>query len=304
MATSPNTLVTPTQVAAVAAELAAQSLTVAGTLSRSYESEFGGRIGSSVQVRIPAAFQSRYRAINSTDDLATDNVDEQFVEVKLTDHAYSRAALTSAEMSLDIQNFSAQVVKPQVGSITRRIENLAIATLKAAPADTTITYSATDPAATFSAARRVLRSRGIDASVPLYAAVSADVYEDVQNANAFDTNQSGATVDLGNASGIIRGFRVFEVPSLSDGEIVFYVAAAAHLAVRAPEAPLGVESASSTTSENGFAIRNVMSFDSVKAQSVSLVDTFVGVQALDLPVDSAGTVDLVPFGGVVHVLAA
>ena len=304
MATSPNVIVTPTEVASVAASLAAQSLAVAGSLSRSYEADFGGRIGSSVQVRIPAAFQSRYRAINSNDDLATDNVDEQFVTVRLTDHAYSRAALTSAEMSLNLKDFGLQVLKPQVASITRRLENLAISALKAAPADTTLHVSTADPASTFSAARRILRARGVDAAETLYAAVSADLYEAIQNANAFDTNQTGATVDLGNASGIVRGFRVFEVPTLDEGEAIFYIGAAAHLAVRAPEPPLGVEASSSTVSEEGFAIRNVMAFDSVKAQSVSLVDTFVGVQALDLPVDNDGEVDLIPFGGVVHVIAA
>src|SRR4051812_27179120 len=101
MGTSPNTIVTPSEVAAVAASLAAQSLAVAGSLSRSYEAAFGGRVGPSVQVRFASAFQSRHRAINSDDDLATDNVDEQFAEVKLTEHAYSRAALTSAEMDLN-----------------------------------------------------------------------------------------------------------------------------------------------------------------------------------------------------------
>jgi hypothetical protein len=207
--------------------------------------------------------------------------------------------LSEGDISLSIDNFTNRVLAPQTDAVAKYIERTVASVMQAVPTDASITYDATAPAKAFTAARKQLRTNGVTSDAPLYAAVGAGIYADLQDANT-------TTQPTFDASGKVRGFSVIESTRLDAEEAVLFVPNAFALVVRAPAVPDGAPfGASVQTADAQFALRYIRSFDASVAADRSIVSTFVGVQELPLAVDNEdGTVSLLAHGGVVHLAAA
>ena len=294
----PNTLLIPSEVATVAATLVGADLVLAGLISRDLESDFRKGAGTTVRVRVPGSVVAHRRDLHDTTSvLEVDELVEQQVDVKLSDHLYSKVTLSEGELDLDMTNFARQVLKPQTDALVKRIERDVVAVMQATPADTTLAYDPTNPARVFTAIRTKLRQNGVGDSAQLYAAVGSQVYADLLDG---PVGSSGTTFD---SPGVVRGFQVVESTRLTPTEIVGFVKPAFALVVRAPAVPDGAAYGASV-SASGFALRHIMSYDDSVAADRSLLSVFAEVTAMPLAVDREnGTVDLVDHGGAVRVLA-
>ncbi|GAA2843856.1 hypothetical protein Acy02nite_68390 [Actinoplanes cyaneus] len=279
-----HNFVIPEQVLRTALGLLRDDLQLAATMNRDYEDAFGGGRGTVVNVRIPSTLKARRRKLaDAGAAITTDSLSESTVPVQITDMIYSAVDVTDEDLSLNIEDFTRQVSAPQVLAMVEDVEDFAVAVMQATAETTSIAYDKAKPVPTFTAARKVLRDRGLPAS-GLWAAVGTGVYAELLDADAItNASVSGSTEALRNARvGTVRGFNVAENNRLADDEIIFYGRDSYTLAIRAPRVPDGVAFGESR-SENGFAMRWVKDYDSTHLQDRSIFSTFIGCKRIDLP---------------------
>lgn len=291
-----NAFENATHIAEVAAKLVGSDLVLARELSRDFEAGFSGKHGATVRVRVPGAVEAGVKPIyDRTTPLAVAEIIEQGLDVTLSDHVHSNVSLSEGDLSLSIEDFASQVLLPQSRAIVKHIERATVTALQATPETTGITYDPDNPAATFTAIRKQLRTNGVGTEETLVAAVGSSVYADL-----LDYNEDIASDEQAR----VRGFRVIESSRLLDEEIVGFVRPAFALVVRAPEVPQGAPFGASVKADD-FALRYIRSYDGTVAADRSLVSAFVAVAPMPIAVDREdGTVDLVQHGGAVRVLTA
>jgi hypothetical protein len=287
---TPNTFFTPQQVAAVALELLRDDMKFASTFNRDYQSNFGAGTGATVNVRIPAALKARRvggRAFTGANTVQTDSLAETTTSVSISDMSYSAVALTDEDLTLNIDQFSRQVIKPQTDAISADVESLALTTLQSVAAKLTDgtagnlkAYDATKPDLQFIEARKMLRDNGAPAS-GLYAAVGTGIYADLVASNlltpVLNAGNDGALRDAN--VGRVRGFEVLESNELADGEIIWYQGDAVTMALVAPAIPQGAAFGTSMASDFG-AIRWIRDYDPTVLTDRSVFSVFLGAKVM------------------------
>ena len=123
-----NTFLTPEVVANEALMCLTGNLVMADLVHRDYADEFVN-LGDTISIRKPAKFVAK----NFTGTTEPQDITEGSVSVKLDRFRDVTVAVTSKEMSLDIEDFSAQVVQPAMQAIAQAIDQdlLAVATAAA-----------------------------------------------------------------------------------------------------------------------------------------------------------------------------
>lgn len=281
----PNTFYTPEQVAATAVALAQEEAYLSALVNRDFEAELlgGGGKGRVVNVRVPAALIARSRGIDDvTSNIVLDSLTESTVPVTLGEHLYNAVGLSEGDLSLKLEDFSRQVLAPQVDAVVDRIENEVAKAINSVALDTSIAWDEANPVATFTALRAALRKRGLP-QTGLNVVVGVDVYAALLEAKAItDASESGSTEALREGGiGRIRGFNIVESTRVADGDITAFHRDAFTMAVRAPVVPQGA-SFGQTVSDGGFSLRYLRDYDVMKTQDRSLVSTFAGVAAMPL----------------------
>lgn len=280
-----NTFYNAEQVAKVAVALAVEDSYLGALVSRNFEGDLlgGGGKGRTVNVRIPAALIARSRGIDdTTSSIVLDSLTESTVPVTLGEHLYNAVGLSEGDLSLNLENFSAQVLAPQVAAVVDKIENEVAAALQGITLDTSIAWDVNKPVNTFTQIRKVLRQRGVP-TTGLNVVVGTNVYAALLDANAItDASQSGSTAALRDANvGQVRGFTVAESTRVDDDEIIAFHRDAFTLAVRAPVVPAGA-AFGQTVSSNGYSLRYLRDYDVMHTMDRSMVSTFAGVAAMPL----------------------
>jgi len=280
-----NQLYTPEQVAKVAVAMAQEDSYLGALVSRNFENDLlgGGGKGRTVNVKVPAALVARSRDIDETTAaIVLDSITESTVPVSLGEHLYNAVALSEGDLSLDLADFSAQVLAPQVAAVVDRIEEEVAKALSGIAESTGIAYDPTDPVRTFTAIRKTLRDRGVP-TVNLNVVCGTGVYADLLNSNLLqDAGASGSTSALREgAVGRLRGFTVAESTRVAEDEIVAFHRDAFTLAVRAPKVPAGATFGQSVTG-NGYNLRYLRDYDAMHTVDRSIVGTFAGVAAMPL----------------------
>ena len=123
-----NKFLTPEVVANEALMCLTNNLVMADLVHRDYADEFVS-VGDTISIRKPAKFVAK----NFTGTTEPQDITEGSVSVKLDRFRDVTVAVTSKEMTLDIEDFSAQVVQPAMQAIAQAIDQdlLAVATEKA-----------------------------------------------------------------------------------------------------------------------------------------------------------------------------
>jgi len=279
-----HNFVIPEQVLQTALELLKDDLMVAATFNRDYEDNVGGGRGTVDNVRVPAVLKARRRALSEAGTaIQTDTLSESTVPVRLTDMIYSAVDVTDEDLTLNIADFTRQVIMPQVEAMVEDIEDFAVATAQGLAEETTIDYNPADPVPTFTAARKMLRDRGVSAQ-NLFALCGTDVYRNLLNARAIsDASQSGSAEALREGRvPRVSGFTVIENNRIAENEIIWYSRDSFTLAIRAPRVPDGVTRGESRAA-NGFALRWVVDYDSNVLANRSIFSTFIGCTKIDHP---------------------
>lgn len=287
----PNSLYTATQVAKTAVALAAANMRLSALVGRNMEDDLiaGGGKGRTVNLRVPPVLVARARDIDdTTNKIVTDYVSETTVPLTLGTLAYSSVGLSEGDMLLDLEDFGAQVLAPQVDAVVSYFEDMVTAAIdsEADAAEMTAaswTYSASDPVKTFTRIRRVLVGRGVPVGASLNVAVGSKVYEDLLNAGAIqDASQSGSTAALRDGMvGRVRGMNIVEAPQITETKVVAWLKEGFQLAARAPKVPQGAPFGQ-TIQGGPFALRYLRDYDADYTQDRSIVSTYGGIVKMPL----------------------
>jgi len=287
VANSPHTF-TAAQAAQVAVALASEDAFLSALVNRNFENDLlgGGGKGRTVNVKIPAALIARERGIDEIDAaIVMDTITESTVPVTLGTHAYSAVPLSEGDITLNITDFSKQVLGPQVAAVVDFCEEEVASMIRAIAEwndPTAPDYDPANPVKTLTALRKRLRENGVP-QTGLNLVVGTRVYADLLEANAItDASASGSTAALRDGNvGRVRGFNVVESTRVDEDDIVAFHRDAITLAVRAPLTPAGA-SFGQTVSEKGFSLRYLRDYDVTKTVDRSMVSTFVGAAALPM----------------------
>lgn len=112
-----NTLLTPQIIANEALMVLESNLIMANLVHRDYSKEFV-HVGDTITVRKPAKFVAK----NFIGETEEQEISEGSVPVKMDRYRDVTIPVTSKEMTLDIKDFSEQVVKPALTSIAQAVD--------------------------------------------------------------------------------------------------------------------------------------------------------------------------------------
>jgi len=112
-----NTLLTPSIVAKEALMVLESNLTMVPLVHADYSSEFA-QVGDTVTIRKPAKFVAQ----NFTGTTSVQDITEGSVAVKMDRFRDVTANVTSKQMTLDIKDFSAQVIEPAMRSLAQAVD--------------------------------------------------------------------------------------------------------------------------------------------------------------------------------------
>jgi len=132
-----NTLLTPDIIAKEALMVLESNLTMANLVHRDYANEFV-QVGDTITVRKPASFVAK----NFLGTVEAQDITEGSVDVKLDRYRDVTVNVTAKELTLDIKDFSEQIVTPALSAISQAID-IDLLTVGIAQADTTVSVSST-----------------------------------------------------------------------------------------------------------------------------------------------------------------
>jgi hypothetical protein len=306
-----NDFYTPAQAVQVAANLVAEDGVLSALVSRNYENDLlgGGKGGAPVAIKMPTTLIARSRDIDDvTTSIILDEITETTKTVNLSRaHDYSAVGLSEADLTLNLTDFSAQVLAPQAAAIADSLEHKVAMALGAIPATNLgVPFSAANPVPYFTAIRKFLRDNGVPAA-GIQMLVGTEVYAALLDAKAItDASESGSTEALREGGvGRLRGFTVVESTRFDENEVIAFHRDAVTLVTRAPVVPQGASFGASVAA-GGFNLRYLRDYDANHTQDRSIVSTFSGVGILptykierNYTTRTVETTEL-PYGGVVR----
>jgi hypothetical protein len=268
---------------------------------------FKGAAGDTITMRVPARTQARSRTLRGARGTASegngiiqmDELTEHSVDVVLDEAIYSAIPTTDEELTLDISDFAAQILAPQVRAVAEGLENkLADEMVNATYAQTVTiprallagsasTYASTDTYDVFRGLARVRKLMNT-ANIPQndrIIVVGADMEEAFLNdphLNRFDgSGDSGPGSALRDATlGRIAGFNQVVVSNALPASFgVAFHRSAFVLNLQAPAVPTGVPFGSSQ-SYQGLAMRYLRDYDFRNVQDRGLVDLYAGTNII------------------------
>lgn len=279
----PNTILKPTAIAATALGLLQRELVLPGLVWTDAVADWAGKYNDTVTIRIPARTTARRRTLRdgtSGRNIVTDTLTETGIDVKITEDIYNAVPITDEELTLDISDFGAQILAPQVRAVAEGAENDLAACMAGATYNTTVELFG----GLFDGivdARKALN----DANVPLGqraivvgSAIEAALLKDDQF-NKVD--QSGSDSALREAQiGRVAGMDVYSSNALDPAAGYAFHKSAYIMATRAPIVPQGAAFGQST-SYQGLAMRWLKDYDFTSTTDRSLVDTYAGYKAVN-----------------------
>ncbi|HWK92606.1 MAG TPA: hypothetical protein VNR17_10145 [Luteimicrobium sp.] len=266
----------PQDVADLLGKLTVKGLRL-GTLVQRYDSKtfLSGR-GRTAYLPVHSALIARDRDLDEvTAAVVVDQLNEKSEPISLETHAISVTGLSEGELSLDLQNFSNQVLMPQSDAVVDRAEEAVARVLNGASVSP-ISWNPDAPLKTFSAARAELRRRGVDvAAANLVCVAGGNVADALLDSGVLDFDKTGSADALRNGTpGSVRGFEIVESGRVDDDALHFFVREGVYLATRAPELPQSAKGGISN--EDSVELRWISDYDADHTRDRSVVSTFLG----------------------------
>lgn len=117
----PNTLINPTMITREAQRILHQSLNFVGNIDRQYDKRFaqtGAKIGTSLQIREPNQF-----AVRTGKTLDVQDVTETYQTLNVATQVGVDMSFSTAELTMNIDDFSKRYIEPAVKKLAAHIEN-------------------------------------------------------------------------------------------------------------------------------------------------------------------------------------
>ncbi|OEV18148.1 hypothetical protein AN221_23690 [Streptomyces nanshensis] len=288
------------KVAATALGLLESQVILANLVSRDSGAEFTGAKNDTVNIKRPARLNGSTEDIDRAGSREIDN--EQLIEgnlaVRLDKHVYSAVDLTDAELTLDVNNYAAQVAGPQVQAVARIIEKAIAKAVQDNAAKVTGAGIELDKATGKENQAGSIRQAIIKARTQLnrsevptdgrVLAVGTDIEAALLNdPNLTKANEAGDSGALRNADlGRLLGFRVVATNNIDPKTMVAFHPSAYVLVNRAPIVPPSVKEGSSQSFE-GFALRAIRDYNSKTASERSFISSYMGIGVVkDIAIDA------------------
>ena len=132
----PNIFLTPDIIAREALMVLRNNAVMANLVHRDYSDEFVAGVGDTITIRKPATFEAK----EYTNSITVQDATESGVPVKMDKHLDVSFAVTSKQLSMDIEDFSKQLLVPAMQAFADKVDQY----LLGLKADITNSVPATD----------------------------------------------------------------------------------------------------------------------------------------------------------------
>lgn len=273
----PNTFLTPEVIAREALMVLRNNAVMARLVHRDYSSEFAGAVGDTITIRKPASFEAK----EYTTDIVVQDATETGVEVKLDKHIDVSFAVTSRQMTLEIADFSRELLIPAMQSIQDKIDSYILA--QAAAVTNAVTASDNVQADIVDA--RAYLTKGKAPLTDRYFVASSDYEAEMLKTDLFVSAEK-----VGDEGSALReaslgrkfGMNVYadQNADATDVDAVAFHRNAFALVTRSLALPNGAGKAA-IVNYDGFGLRVVYDYDiHTKSDTIS-IDMLCGVATLD-----------------------
>lgn len=273
----PNTFLTPDIIAREALMVLRNNAVMANLVHRDYSSEFAAKVGDTITARRPASFTAK----EYNGDITVQDATEQSVSVKMDKHLDVSFAVTSKQLAMDINDFSAQLLVPAMQAFADKID----AYLLGLSADVTNEVTASgvaqddvvDARAFLTKAAAPLTERrfvyGSDMEAEL---LKTDLFVSAEKVG--DEGTALREASLGRKFGM--DFYVDQNADVTNIKALAFHKNAFALVTRPLELPQGAAKAA-IVNYDGFGLRVVYGYDlNTKTDTIS-IDMLCGVKTLD-----------------------
>ncbi|WP_167538561.1 P22 phage major capsid protein family protein [Streptomyces albofaciens] len=280
-----NDIATSNMVAGASVAMLGAELVLGKTVFRDAEADFQGGHGSTVRIRVPKSIAPK--KFEGSMDAIAQRITEQTVSLTLDTYAANPVDLTAEDMTLNVQDFTTQVVMPQTVGLAEYIEQTVASEFQKKIDTTTTTDGALviDPATP----RNAITSAGavLDKARATGGARWLVVDPDIKKVLLDDPNLS-QVADAGDSGDALReatigklyGFNVVMSPFIKGA--LAYTGHAYAVAIKAPSVPMGLVG-KSVKDEHGqsYAMTWHMSYNPDSDKERSVCKTFIGVTEID-----------------------
>lgn len=277
----PNTFLKPNIIAREALMLLRNSAVMANLVHRDYSSDFVAGVGDTITIRKPATFTAK-EFENKIELQDASETSATIVMDKLIDVSF---AVTSEQMTMDIENFSRQLIVPAMQAFADKVDKYLIALEKDITENRVSHESGPVTPADIIAARKLLGDNAAPLSgrnLVLGTAAEADLLSTELFVSAEKVGDSGTA--LREASlGRKFGFDTYVDQNIAKATytpaIAFHKNAFAFV-TRPLALPQGANEAA-IVDYDGFGLRVVYDYDIQTKQDIVSIDMLCGVKTLD-----------------------
>ncbi|MGH8878193.1 MAG: P22 phage major capsid protein family protein [Stackebrandtia sp.] len=283
-----NHFLKPTVIAQTALALLQREIVLPSLVWRDAAPSYDGAFGDTVSLRVPGRAKARRMHWRErAEPIVTDDIRETKVDVSLDTHVYHATRITDEELTLDIADFGAQILTPQVRAIAEDLEDQVATEMIHAPYETVLSLDTDRPEDTLADARTALNAENVSFD-SRFAVLGSDV-ENVfwKSDRLVRVDTSGSDSVLRHADiGTLSGFTIYSSNALPADTAIVFQRSAFVLGVRAPIVPDGASYGQSQSYAN-LAMRWLRDYDAPYLRDRSVVSTFSGTQYVpDVPKDT------------------
>lgn len=271
--------VKPELVAEIGVKQLQREIVLPGLMWTNPLTNFGGSKNDTITVRVPAITTANRRDLRGTDRtvVASELVEHSF-GVTLDKHIYAALKFTDEQRTLDIRDYTQQVLVPQVSAVAYELEDYIAELIEGAPYEETILIDPSDTVPAFITADQRLGEASVPSSdrvLVVGTAVAAALAKDKQFRHA-DWSGDAANSALREAHvGRLAGMNVIKSLAIAPDKAYVWHRTAFILAYRTPVVPEGAK-AGASFSANGVALRWLADYDYSQLGDRTLLDVFTG----------------------------
>jgi hypothetical protein len=289
-----NTFLNPTVIARQALATLYETCVMAQLVHRDYEADFQAAKGTTVSVRKPTTFTAEEYV--RADGITVQNATETSVPVVLNHFADVSFAVTSEDLTLNIEDFAVQLLNPAMEAIAQKIDRdvlafrddivqeVGVAGTTTTGVDGTNAWDADNPRVCIDA-RRVLNKRLVPPS-DRFVVVGPNIEAQWLGDDLFlRADARGDTDGLreANLGRRLFGHDAYQTQNVADTPdeigVAFHRTAVA-LVMRPLALPRGAANAA-IDGYKGFGLRVVMDYNLDQKQDVCSIDCLYGVKTID-----------------------
>lgn len=275
-----NTILTPNIIAKEALMVLRNNAVMARLVHRNYSDEFVAKVGDTISIPKPATFEAK----EFTSEIELQDVNQTKVDVKMDKFLDVSFPVTSKEMTLDIKDFSEQLLVPAMQAFADKIDKYLIDLQK----NVTNRVNSNGSTENMIASRKYLTTNAVPLANRNYvynADEEAELLKTDLFVNASKVGDEGTALreaSIGRKFGMdcFVDQNISSAQSTSDPVAIAFHKNAFALVTRPLALPQGASKAYVQTYD-GFTIRVVYSYDSKTKTDIISLDMLCGVKTLD-----------------------